>query len=92
MSGLIIEADVNRPSGQRVLSIKVAGEPLQEEKNYKVATNDFLARGGDGYVTFRSAKQLIRGFDGPMVVNEVMAYVRKLGTVRTGVEGRIVLK
>jgi 5'-nucleotidase/UDP-sugar diphosphatase len=92
VSGLIIEADVNRPAGQRVLSIKVAGEPLQEEKNYKVATNDFLARGGDGYVTFRSAKQLIRGFDGPMVVNEVMAYVRKLGTVRTGVEGRIVLK
>jgi 5'-nucleotidase / UDP-sugar diphosphatase len=92
VSGLIIEADAHRPAGQRVLSIKVAGEPLQEAKIYKVATNDFLARGGDGYFTFRSAKQLIRGFDGPLVVNEVMAYVRKLGTVRTGVEGRIILK
>jgi 5'-nucleotidase/UDP-sugar diphosphatase len=92
VSGLVIEADVHQPAGQRVLSIKVAGEPLQEEKNYKVATNDFLARGGDGYVTFRDAKQLIRDYDGPLVVNEVLAYVRKLGTVRTDVEGRIILK
>ena len=92
VSGLIIEADAHRPAGQRVLSIKVAGEPLQESKTYKVATNDFLARGGDGYIAFRDAKPLIRGFDGPLVVNDVLAYVRKLGTVRTGVEGRIVLK
>jgi len=92
VSGLVIEADARLPVGQRVLSIKVAGEPLQEAKNYKVATNDFLARGGDGYVTFRDAKQLIRGYDGPLVVNEVLAYVHKLGTVNTGVEGRIILK
>ena len=92
VSGLVIEADTRQPVGQRVLSIKIAGEPLQDEKNYKVATNDFLARGGDGYLAFRDGKQLIREFDGPLMVNAVLAYVRKLGTVRTGVEGRIVLK
>jgi 5'-nucleotidase / UDP-sugar diphosphatase len=92
VSGLTIKADAHRPAGQRVISIKVAGEPLQETKTYKVATNDFLARGGDGYVAFQNAKQVIRGFDGPLVVNEVLAYVRKLGTIRDGIQGRIVLK
>ncbi len=92
VSGLTIEADARQPVGKRILSIKFAGEPLQDDRMYKVATNDFLARGGDGYVTFRGAKQLIRDFDGPLVVNEVMAHVRKLGTVRTGVEGRLVIK
>ena len=86
------ELSPGRPVGQRLLSIKVGSEPLQDAKTYKVATNDFMARGGDGYVTFRDAKQLIRDFDGPLVVNEVMAYVRKIGTVRTGVEGRLILK
>jgi 2',3'-cyclic-nucleotide 2'-phosphodiesterase (5'-nucleotidase family) len=92
VSGLAIAADVSQPVGRRVVSIKVAGEPLQETAFYKIATNDFLARGGDGYVSFRAAKQLIRDFDGALVVNEVMAYVRDLGTVRTGVEGRVVIK
>jgi 2',3'-cyclic-nucleotide 2'-phosphodiesterase (5'-nucleotidase family) len=92
VSGLAIVADVSQPVGRRVVSIKIAGEPLQDAKMYKVATNDFLARGGDGYVAFRDAKQLIRDFDGALVVNEVMAYVRSLGTVRAGVEGRVVIK
>jgi hypothetical protein len=51
-----------------------------------------VARGGDGYLAFRDAKQLIRGFDGPLIVNTVLDYVQKAGTLRVGVEGRIVFK
>jgi len=92
VSGLTIEANIDRPAGERVVSIKIAGAPLQESKIYKIATNDFMARGGDGYVAFRDAKQLIRDYDGPLITNEVINYVRKLGAVRTGVEGRLILK
>jgi 2',3'-cyclic-nucleotide 2'-phosphodiesterase (5'-nucleotidase family) len=92
VSGMAIEADIRRPAGQRVVSIKIAGAPLQESKTYKIATNDFMTRGGDGYVAFRDAKQLIRDYDGPLITSAVMDYVRKLGTVRTGVEGRLILK
>ena len=91
VSGLAIEANVSGPAGQRVISIKVGTELLQETKIYKVATNDFVARGGDGYGVFRNAK-LIGELDGPLMVNVVLDYVQKVGTVRTGVEGRIVLK
>ena len=59
---------------------------------YRVATNDFLSRGGDGYTVFANDARLLPDPDAPLLANDVMVYVRKLGTVKTGVEGRIVLK
>jgi 2',3'-cyclic-nucleotide 2'-phosphodiesterase (5'-nucleotidase family) len=35
----------------------VNDQPLEDERNYKVATNSFLAEGGDLYSTFLAAKQ-----------------------------------
>ncbi|MFW0053986.1 MAG: 5'-nucleotidase C-terminal domain-containing protein [Arsenophonus endosymbiont of Dermacentor nuttalli] len=29
--------------------VKVAGQPLNTKKNYRMATLDFIAHGGDGY-------------------------------------------
>ena len=92
VSGLTIEADPRRPAGSRILSIKVGDAPLDERKTYRVATNDFLARGGDGYTAFRDARPLLPAGNSPLLANDVMAYVRRLGTVRTGVDGRIVLR
>ena len=93
VSGLAIEFDPRRPAGKRVLSIKVGGAPLDPDKTYRIATNDFLARGGDGYVDVRRQPEPLMPIDDtPLLANEVMVYLRKLGTVRTGVEGRIVRK
>jgi 2',3'-cyclic-nucleotide 2'-phosphodiesterase (5'-nucleotidase family) len=92
VSGMTVEADVSRPPGNRVVSIKVGDAPLDATKIYKVATNDFLARGGDGYTMFRDAKRLLPDEDGPLLANDLMVYLRRLGTVRNGVEGRIVLR
>ena len=41
---------------------------------------------------FADATRLLPDPDAPLLANDVMVYVRKLGTVKTGVEGRIVLK
>lgn len=92
VSGMTIEADSSRPAGERVRSIKVGGQPLDEAKTYTVATNDFLARGGDGYDMLRDAKRPLQADNSPMMANEAMAYLRRIGTVRAGVERRIVLK
>jgi 5'-nucleotidase / UDP-sugar diphosphatase len=91
VSGLKVEVDISRPPGSRVSSIRVDGAPLDAKKVYRVAINDFLARGGDGYDMFRNAPRLLPETDAPLLANEVMFYIRKLGTVKTGVGGRIVL-
>ncbi|MPZ38814.1 MAG: bifunctional metallophosphatase/5'-nucleotidase [Rhizobiales bacterium] len=92
VSGMTIEANLSRPPGSRVISIRVAGEPLDDKKIYKVAINDFMSRGGDGYTMFEHSSRLLPDPDGPLLANDVMVYIRKLGTVKTGVDGRIVLK
>ena len=92
VSGMTIEADVQRPPGSRLTAIRVGKEPLDDARTYRVAVNDFLSRGGDGYTMFADASRLLPDPDAPLLINEVMDYVRALGTVRTGVEGRIVLR
>jgi 2',3'-cyclic-nucleotide 2'-phosphodiesterase (5'-nucleotidase family) len=89
VSGITLEADIQRPAGNRITTISVGGTPLVEDRTYRVATNDFIARGGDGYVTLRDARRLLSDEDSPLLANQVMTYVRQLGTVRSAPEGRL---
>lgn len=92
VSGIKVEYEVARPPGSRIVSMQVDGAPLDDDKVYRVAVLDFLARGGDNYTMFRDARRVTPDDDAPLLANEVMVYIRRLGTVRTGVEGRIVAK
>ena len=92
VSGLAIVADASRPRGERIVSLKIDNAPIEDDKLYRVATNDFLARGGDGYVTFRDASEVLPIGDSPLIANEIIDYVKDLGTVRTAIEGRIIVK
>jgi len=92
VSGLVVEADLKRPPGTRITAIKVGNAPLDEEHIYRVATNDFLARGGDGYAMFADAAPAGADSDAPPVAGELITYIKSVGTLRTGVEGRMVLK
>jgi 2',3'-cyclic-nucleotide 2'-phosphodiesterase (5'-nucleotidase family) len=92
VSGVRLTADISRPPGDRITLITIGGAPLDPARRYRVATNDFLARGGDGYTTFAQATPLLPVADSPLLANDVMVYLRRIGTVRTGVDGRIVLR
>jgi len=84
--------DPKRPRGDRVISITVGGAPLDPEQTYTLATNDYLARGGNDYTAFRAAKPDQAIDDSPLLANAVMVYLRKLGTVRSIASGRLVRK
>ena len=88
---MTVEIDPSRPVGNRVLSVMVSGAPLDPKKEYTVATNDFMARGGDGYVQFKDAPRLVADDDAPLLANAVMAYLRGLGTIHSIAGGRIVV-
>jgi 2',3'-cyclic-nucleotide 2'-phosphodiesterase (5'-nucleotidase family) len=49
MSGLQVTYNGNAPVGSRVRSMMVGGAPLDFSKTYTVATDAFVADGGDGY-------------------------------------------
>ena len=92
VSGLAVEADAKRAPRDRITSIKVDGAPLEDDRMYKVVTNDFIARGGDGYTALRDARRILADEDSPLLANQVMDYLKRIGTVRSRVEGRIVVR
>lgn len=90
VSGLRVAARRAAPRGARVVSVSVNGEPLEPARIYRVATNDFMLRGGDGYGALRDPRAGEDSGD-RLVANDVMVYARKLGTIEVRIEGRIVL-
>lgn len=55
VSGIVFTYDRLGPKGSRVKEVLIGEIPLASEREYTVATNDFLAAGGDGYKAFGDA-------------------------------------
>ncbi|HEY8348192.1 MAG TPA: 5'-nucleotidase C-terminal domain-containing protein [Symbiobacteriaceae bacterium] len=89
VSGLSFKLDPTRPPGDRVSDILVNGEPLDPEKIYKLAANDFLVGGGDGYEMFKDARRLVDVEAAPLVSTAVIEAIQKAGTIAPRTEGRI---
>lgn len=92
VSGMKVEVDATKPAGERVASVMVGDKPLDDAATYKLATNDFLLGGGDGFASLGQGKVLVDARAGNLVANDVMVHVKKLGTVDAKVEGRITIK
>ena len=92
VSGIALEFELARAPGSRITAMRVGGAPLEESKTYRVALLDYLARGGDDYTMFAAARRITPDNDAPSMVNEVVEYLRKIGTARTGVEGRVLAR
>jgi len=92
VSGLVVEADFKQPKGSRVLSVNVNGKPLDKAATYTLATNDFMAAGGDGYAMFKSAKNLIDPMGAKLLASAVIDYITAKKDIAPVVDGRIKLK
>jgi 5'-nucleotidase len=53
VSGMRSTYDDTKPIGQRIVSVTVGGFPVARDRLYTVATNGFLAGGGDGFTVMR---------------------------------------
>lgn len=86
VSGLAGTYDLGRPPGSRLLSADVGGRPLDDARTYRVATNSFLAQGGDLYATFLSAARVSDG--GVLLSDVVVEALREAGRTEPPVGGR----
>jgi 5'-nucleotidase/UDP-sugar diphosphatase len=89
VSNLTFDLDLSQEPGSRVSNVTVGGTALDKGAMYKLATNDFMARGGNGYSMFKTAKILLGKLEAKLMANDVMVYIREAGTVSPRVEGRI---
>jgi 2',3'-cyclic-nucleotide 2'-phosphodiesterase (5'-nucleotidase family) len=86
ISGMNVVLDPSQEAGSKVVEVTVGGEELDMEATYSLATNDFLAAGGDDYTMFgdNELTALYPGLDEILI-----EYIKEYGTEGSPVEGRI---
>ncbi|WP_240733008.1 bifunctional UDP-sugar hydrolase/5'-nucleotidase [Jeotgalibacillus sp. S-D1] len=87
ISGMSFTYDPSLPAGSRVKEVLVGSQPLDVNKQYTVATNDFTAIGGDGYEMF--GEELIE-FDSGELLSAILIEAISSGQEIPEVEGRII--
>ena len=80
---------LNAPPGRHVIrgSLRLRGRAIAATERLRVATNNFLAEGGDGFTVFRRAAG---GTVGPLDLDALIAYFAAHSPVAPGPQNRIV--
>ncbi|MGJ8679332.1 bifunctional metallophosphatase/5'-nucleotidase [Paraglaciecola sp.] len=91
VSGLSYEFTASHKVGQRISNIKVSGQKINLNKSYTVATSDYLANGGDGFISF-SNKLEVHAINAslPLISDIVILNIQKNPYIKPKIDGRIV--
>jgi 5'-nucleotidase / UDP-sugar diphosphatase len=89
VSGLSFSYDGSKPAGERVVEVLVNGAPLDDAATLKLATNDFVGKGGDGYAVFIDQPRIIDANAASLMAGQVIDHIAAAGTIAPAVEGRI---
>jgi 2',3'-cyclic-nucleotide 2'-phosphodiesterase (5'-nucleotidase family) len=76
------------PNGQRVVSMEIDGEPLEPDRIYRVATNDYLMEGNSGLDMLKDIPRQQVDFTGILVSDAVIEYIRENSPVKAELDGR----
>lgn len=80
--------DPSKPFGSRVSDLTIAGRPLDLAAIYRICTNDFLAKGGDGVVTLRDSTGY--RYDTKILdIDALVDYLAAHSPVKATVENRV---
>ncbi|MGI9435202.1 MAG: 5'-nucleotidase C-terminal domain-containing protein, partial [Geminicoccaceae bacterium] len=89
VSGLRYTYDAAKPSGDRITEVTVGDAPIDLGKTYKVAVNDYIYGGGDGYDALSRGKAIVDPSGAVLIASVVMSYIESNVEIAPAVEGRI---
>lgn len=88
ISGLSYTYAEARDIGQKVVEIRVSGQPIDRSASYSITVNSFLADGGDGFTVLRQGTNRVGG---PIDLDALVEYIEQLPQpFNVQSEGRIV--
>ncbi|EKE02175.1 MAG: 5'-Nucleotidase protein [uncultured bacterium] len=73
--------------GNRISNIKVNGISVDEKKYYKIAVNDFIFGGGDGFSQFNSAKDVQK--TNVLLLSTIIEYIEQNSPISLTVKDKI---
>ncbi len=82
VSGIALEI-----KNKEITALGIGTKQIELDKHYAVATNDFLAAGGDGYTTFKNGRDYI---DTGLVISDILIdFIKSNKEIDVKVDGRI---
>ena len=93
LAGLVLRFDPRRPPGARIVGLLLRGEdgrddPIEPGADYRIATDDFLRRGGDGHALLRVGAR--DGFEASLQLGAILAVaIAAAGIVTPRLDGRL---
>ncbi|MEM6487197.1 MAG: 5'-nucleotidase C-terminal domain-containing protein [Pseudomonadota bacterium] len=88
VSGMTFAFDASQAPGERVSDIMVGGAPIDPDATYRLATNDFMGRGGDGYAMFAGKPSVIEANAAELMAAQVIRAF-ETGTAVPTLDGRV---
>lgn len=85
--GVEVVYDEKKPSGARIVVCKINGVPLDDKKTYRVLAPNFLADGGDGFLTFK--RTLFYKNTGTEMLQSMVKYLKKFEMYEPRILGRV---
>lgn len=91
IGGMQMQFDPSQPVGKRVLSVAINGQPLELKRQYKLATFDYLAGGGDGYTALVDVPQLNYSNQMNKLIAEVVVdYIKQQKNIAPTIQQRLI--
>jgi len=90
VSGMQFSFDASRKPGNRIIDVKVHGQPLVDTQKYTLATSTFVAlKFGDGYTVFKDATVILPPEQAPTDSEALQKAISAVNSIAPAVEGRI---
>jgi len=90
VSGIEFSFDASRKAGERIVELKVNGQPLDATKKYTLVSTTFVAvDGGDGYAMLKGAKIVLSPDQAPLDSEALQRAISSVASIAPAVEGRI---
>ncbi|MCX7284837.1 MAG: bifunctional metallophosphatase/5'-nucleotidase [Novosphingobium sp.] len=85
-TGFAFTYDPARPSGDRIVSITLDGQPLDMARGYRVTVNGFLGLGGDGFSGFVGKPDTVTG---PTDIDALESWIKAVTVRAVAQEARV---
>jgi 2',3'-cyclic-nucleotide 2'-phosphodiesterase (5'-nucleotidase family) len=86
--GTVLQYNDSLEKGNRVVSCLINGKTIENNKKYKVLTNNFLAEGGDGFLSFKKSDWKNETHLG--VIQTMIDYMKSFEVYAPKISGRVV--
>jgi 2',3'-cyclic-nucleotide 2'-phosphodiesterase/3'-nucleotidase len=92
VSGMQFTYDPSNEAGSRIVDASLGGDAIDPDATYTVATNNFVADGGDGYGMLTDATRVLTPGNGPVLASLIVRRIRAESPIAPEVTGRVTVQ